>query len=140
MSLRTLMSKEITSLPVTASVLDAAKFMTDMNVGSVIVMKGDTPSGILTDRDIVTKVLARDKDPKTTKIGDIMVSPAVTISEDKGIFDATKMLSTHRVRRLPIVDAKGKIVGVIALDDLLIVLGQEMQNIASALKGELGIQ
>jgi len=140
MSLGTLMSKEITSLPITATVDCAAKFMTDMNVGSVIVMKGDTPVGVLTDRDIVTKVLAQDKEPKATKIKDIMVSPAVTISEDKGIFDATKLLSSHRIRRLPVVDAKGKLVGVIALDDLLIVLGQEMQNISSALKGELGIQ
>jgi predicted transcriptional regulator len=63
MALRALMSKDITSLPCTATVLDAAKFMTDMNVGSVIVMEDETTCGILTDRDIVTKVVSQGKDP-----------------------------------------------------------------------------
>lgn len=139
MALSALMSKDITSLPSTATVLDAAKFMTDMNVGSVIVMKDGAPSGIITDRDITTKVLAQGKDPKATSIGEIMVSPAITVSEDKGLFDVTTLFSTHHVRRLPVVDKSGKLVGLIALDDVLILLGQEMQSIAGALKGELGI-
>ena len=139
MSLKALMSKDITSLPVSATVLDAAKFMTDMNVGSVIVVKDAAPSGILTDRDIVTKVLAQGRNPLTTKIGEIMASPPVTVSEDQGIFDVSTLFSTHHVRRLPVVDKNGKLVGVIALDDVLILLGQEMQNIAGALRGELGI-
>jgi signal-transduction protein with cAMP-binding, CBS, and nucleotidyltransferase domain len=139
MSLNALMSKDITSLPATATVVDAAKFMTDMNVGSVIIMKGGAPSGILTDRDIATKVLAQGKNPLTTKIEEIMISPAVTVTHEQGIFDVTKLFSTHRVRRLPVVDKNGKLVGVIALDDVLILLGQEMQNIAGALRGELGV-
>jgi CBS domain-containing protein len=138
MSLKPLMTKEITSLPLTATALDAAKYMTDMNVGSVIVVDNDKPSGILTDRDIVTKVLSRDKDPKTTRIRDIMTSPAVTISEDRDIIDITRLMSERGIRRFPVVDANGKIIGVISLDDVLVFLGQEMQNIATALKTELG--
>jgi signal-transduction protein with cAMP-binding, CBS, and nucleotidyltransferase domain len=95
MALKQLMIKDVTSLPTYATVLDAAKFMTDMNVGTVIVTVEDIPSGLITDRDIVTKVLAQGKDPKTTKIEEIMITPVVTISEDKGIFDATKLMSTH---------------------------------------------
>ncbi|MDA8214824.1 MAG: CBS domain-containing protein [Nitrospiraceae bacterium] len=138
MSLKPLMTKELTSLPSTATVLDAAKYMTDMNVGSVIVVDDDKPSGILTDRDIVTKVLVQGKDPKTTKVGEIMTSPAVTISEDKDIIDVTRLMSSHKIRRFPVVDANGKLIGVITLDDILIFLGQEMQNVATALKTELG--
>jgi CBS domain-containing protein len=138
MSLKPLMTKEITSLPSTATVLDAAKFMTDMNVGSVVVAEDDKPSGILTDRDIVTKVLVQGKDPKMTRVGEIMTSPAVTISEDKDIIDVTRLMSSHKIRRFPVVDANGKLIGVITLDDILIFLGQEMQNIATALKTELG--
>jgi CBS domain-containing protein len=138
MSLKPLMTKEITSLPSTATVLDAAKYMTDMNVGSVIVVDNDKPSGILTDRDIVTKVLSRDKDPKTINIRDIMTSPAVTISEDRDIIDVTRLMSERGIRRFPVVDANGKIIGVITLDDVLVFLGQEMQNVATALKTELG--
>jgi signal-transduction protein with cAMP-binding, CBS, and nucleotidyltransferase domain len=139
MALRDLMIKDVTSLPPTASVVDAAKFMADMNVGSVIVMKDNSPAGFLTDRDIVTKVLAQGKDPKTTKISEIMVAPVVTISEDKGIFDVIRLMSTNGIRRVPVVDSNGKLVGFIALDDVLVLLGQEMQNIAMALKAELGI-
>jgi CBS domain-containing protein len=138
MSLKPLMTKEITSLPSTATALDAAKYMTDMNVGSVVVVEDDKPSGILTDRDIVTKVLVQGKDPKTTKVGEIMTSPAVTISEDRDIIDVTRLMSERGIRRFPVVDANGKIIGVITLDDVLVFLGQEMQNIATALKTELG--
>ncbi|TNF55951.1 CBS domain-containing protein [bacterium] len=137
MALKQLMIKDVTSLPTYATVLDAAKFMTDMNVGTVIVTVEDIPSGLITDRDIVTKVLAQGKDPNTTKIEEVMVTPVVTISEDKGIFDVTKLMSTHGIRRFPVVDAKGKLVGVIALDDLMVLLGEEMKNIAGALRAEL---
>jgi CBS domain-containing protein len=137
MALKQLMIKDVTSLPTYATVLDAAKFMTGMNVGTVIVTVEDIPSGLITDRDIVTKVLAQGKDPKTTKIEEVMITPVVTISEDKGIFDVTKLMSTHGIRRFPVVDSKGKLVGVIALDDVMVLLGEEMKNIAGALRAEL---
>jgi len=138
MSLKALMTEDVTYLPATASVLDAAQFMVNMNVGSVIVTDDkDSPTGLITDRDVVAKVLALEKDSKTTKIGEIMVSPVVTISEDKGIFDATEVMSTHGIRRLPVTDANGKLTGVISLDDVLVLLGNEMQNVAATLKKEL---
>jgi signal-transduction protein with cAMP-binding, CBS, and nucleotidyltransferase domain len=138
MSLKALMTEDVTYLPATASVLDAAQFMVNMNVGSVIVTDDkDSPSGLITDRDVVTKVLALEKDSKTTKIGEIMVSPVVTISEDKGILDATQLMSTHGIRRLPVTDANGTLTGVISLDDVLVLLGNEMQNVAATLKKEL---
>jgi CBS domain-containing protein len=114
--------------------------MTDMNVGSVIIVKDDVPSGILTDRDIVAKVLAQDKDPKSMRVEEIMRVPDVSIVEDKDIVDATKLMANHAIRRLPVVDAGGKLVGVISLDDVLILMGQEMQNIAAALKGEIEVK
>ncbi len=138
MSLKPLMTEEVTSLPPNATVLDAAKFMTDMNVGSVVVVDGDKPIGILTDRDIMTKVVVERKDPQTVKVKDIMASPVVTISVEKDIVDVTKLMSTHGVRRFPVVDSDGRIIGVIALDDILVFLGEELQNIATALKCELG--
>lgn len=138
MSIKSLMTSDITSLPSTATALDAAKFMTDMNVGTIIVTEGDKPSGMLTDRDVVTKVLSQGKDPSRTKINEIMVSPVVTVSEDKDIVDVTQMMSTHGIRRLSVVDASGKLSGVVSLDDVLIMLGKEMQNVAGSLKKELG--
>jgi predicted transcriptional regulator len=60
------------------------------------------------------------------------------IREDKGIFDAVKVLAEHRVRRLPVVDGEGQLTGIIALDDVLMLLGNEMGQVASALSRELG--
>jgi predicted transcriptional regulator len=138
MSIELLMSKEVTSLPRDASVLDAAKFMTDMNVGSLVVVEdGNRPVGILTDRDIMTKATAMEKDLRTLKVSDIMVSPVVTVTADKDIAEVTDLMHTHKVRRFPVVE-DGRTIGVIALDDILVFLGKEMQDIATALKAELG--
>jgi CBS domain-containing protein len=134
MSLREIMSKDITSLPKAATVSDAAKFMTDMNVGSVIIVEDDKPLGLLTDRDIVSKVIAYGKDYKTTAIGEVMASPIITVSEEKDIVEVTKLMSFHGIRRLPVVDAGGKVVGVVSLHDILVILGREMQYVANALK------
>ncbi|UCH45942.1 MAG: CBS domain-containing protein [Nitrospiraceae bacterium] len=137
MSLKSIMIEDITALPSTASVLDAAKFMTDMNVGSVIVTDDDRPSGMITDRDVVAKVIAQGKDSSMTMISEIMVSPVVSIAEDKDIVDATQLMSNHGIRRLPITNTGGKLVGVVSLDDVLVQLGMEMQNIATTLKKEI---
>lgn len=138
MSIKFLMTKEVTSLPRDATVLDAAKFMTDMNVGSVVVVEdGNKPVGILTDRDIMTKAIALEKDPRALRVRDIMISPVVTVSADKDIEDVTNLMNTHKVRRFPVVE-NGRLIGVIALDDILVFLGKEMQDIATALKVELG--
>lgn len=139
MSLVHLMTKEITSLPETATALDAAKYMTDMNVGSVIITdEKNKPVGIITDRDITTKIVATEKDPKTVKLKDIMCSPVVTIHVGKDLIDATKLMGEYWVRRLPVVNDEGKVAGVLSLDDVLIFLSQEIQNIANALKREIG--
>ena len=138
MSLMQLMTKEVTSLPTTAPVLDAAKFMTDMNVGSVVVVDDGKPVGILTDRDITTKVVVKERDPHTVKVKDIMASPVVTISVEKDVIDATKLMCNNKVRRFPVVDSGGKLVGLLSLDDILIFLGQEMEDIAICLKSEIG--
>jgi CBS domain-containing protein len=138
MSLMHLMTKEVTSLPKTAPVLDAARFMTDMNVGSVVIVEdGNRPVGILTDRDIMTKVVVGEKDPHAVKVADIMATPVVTIPADRDVVDATKLMCSNKIRRFPVVDSAGKLIGVLSLDDILMFLGREMQDIATCLKSEL---
>lgn len=138
MALEKLMSKDVTSLPERASIMDAAKFMTDMNVGSVVVVDGGKPLGLLTDRDIITKVVIEGKDPSRLKLSDVMTRPAISIAAHKEVSDATKLMSEAGVRRLPVVDGGGKLVGVVSLDDILLVLGDEMEDIANTLRCELG--
>jgi CBS domain-containing protein len=113
--------------------------MWSRKVGALVVT-GETgkPVGILTDRDIVVRVVALGKDPAKVQVGGIIRRNPTVIREEQGIRDAAKILSRRGVRRLPVVDAKGKLAGIVARDDLLMLLGSEMGHIASALASELG--
>jgi CBS domain-containing protein len=86
----------------------------------------------------MTKIVAGEKDPHTVTVKDIMAKPVVPIPVDKDLIDATKLMCSHKVRRFPVVDSDGKLLGVLSLDDILIFVGQEMQDIATGLKCEPG--
>jgi len=111
--------------------------MHDKSIGTVVVVDGSRPRGILTDRDIAMAVAADGRRP-SAHVGEIMHSNPTVIQEDRGIFDAVKMLAERGIRRLPVVDGQGRLTGIIALDDVLMLLGSEMGHVASALSRELG--
>lgn len=135
--LRQVCTKPVVTLSAEAPISEAARLMHDRNVGAVVIVDGSRPRGIVTDRDIAVAVAADGKRP-STHVGEIMhVNPAV-IREDQGILDAVKMLSERGIRRLPVVDGQGRLTGIIALDDILMLLGTEMSQVASALSRELG--
>jgi CBS domain-containing protein len=113
--------------------------MQSRKVGAVVVVNGSgTPVGVLTDRDITVKVVAQGADPGSVRVGTLVRRKPTVIREDAGILDATKLLSRRGIRRLPVVNKMGKLVGIIALDDLLMLLGSELGHIASTLANELG--
>ena len=129
--------------PVTASpdttVREAAHRMWTRKVGAVVVVSGrGRPIGVLTDRDIAVKVVAQGGDPAVVRVGSLIARKPTVIHESAGILDATKLLSRRGVRRLPVVSDSGKLVGIISLDDLLMLLGSELGHIASTLASELG--
>jgi len=105
------------SPPVTAlfsdSVMSIAEKMFTNNIGSVIIMSGGLPSGIVTERDIVRCLVKDRKDPMKTRAQDIMSSPLVTIEADKTLKDAIQMMRDKNVRRLA-VTKKGRLIGVIS--------------------------
>lgn len=105
------------SPPVTAlfsdSVMSIADKMFTNNIGSVIIMSGGLPSGIVTERDIVRCLVKDRKDPMKTRAQDIMSSPLVTIEADKTLKDAIQMMRDKNVRRLA-VTKKGRLIGVIS--------------------------
>lgn len=101
-------------------------------------MNGSKPRGVLTDRDIAVSVVAEGLDPETTLVGDVMRGNPAVIREDRGVLDAVKAFSDHGVRRLPVIDKHGKLTGIVALDDLLMLFGTEMGHVATAVSKELG--
>ena len=134
-----LCSKPVVTVSPDATIHEAAHRMWTRKVGALVVTdENGKPLGILTDRDIVIRVVAAGRDPAKVQVGSVIRRHATVIREDQGILDATKILSRRGVRRLPVVAENGKVVGIMALDDLLMLLGAEMGHIASALASELG--
>lgn len=117
---RDIMSADCTCVGENESVLDAAARLAELDVGALpICGEDDRLKGMLTDRDIVTKVLARRRDPQATRAGEIASGDGtvVTIGADDPITEALATMSRNRVRRLPVIDGK-RLVGIISQADI----------------------
>lgn len=114
---RDVMTKDPVSLPADASVTQAAKAMSDYRIGTVIVMEGNTPCGIVTDRDITVRAVAVESDPKTTKLGDICSKTVAAVRPDQSVDDVMQLMRSHDVKRV-LVMADSKLEGIVSLGDL----------------------
>lgn len=130
-------TKPVVTATAQMTVDQAARAMRSKNVGALVIVNAGRPVGMLTDRDIVVEVVARGMDPKEVRVGDVMVKKPVTIRQDLGIFDAARTFAKTGVRRLPVVTASGVLVGVITMDDVVMLLGNEMGHMAGALSAGL---
>jgi CBS domain-containing protein len=100
------------------TVADAAKRLAELNVGAMpICGEDDRLKGMLTDRDIVVKVVAQGKDPSTTKAGELGQGKPVTIGADDSVDEALRTMSEHKVRRLPVIDGHD-LIGIVSQADL----------------------
>ena len=115
---RLVMRREILSTNHDTSVQEAAEQMQDHGVGSLLVKNGKAAVGILTETDIVQKVVAEGMDPATTLVGDVMSTPLITVEAKQSVVDADEMMERHHIRHL-VVSEKGKVVGVVSVRDLL---------------------
>jgi CBS domain-containing protein len=130
-------TKPVVTASVQMTVEQAARVMRSKNVGALVVVNAGRPVGMLTDRDVAVEVVATGMDPDTARVGDVMHKKPITIREDLGIFDAARVFAKTGVRRLPVVTKSGVLVGVIAVDDLIMLLGNEMGHMAGALSAGL---
>ena len=117
-SARDVMSSDCTCIGASESVLDAARKLKDLNVGSMpICGEDDRLKGMLTDRDIVVKVLAEGRDPAATTAGELGEGKPVTIGADDPIDEALQTMAQHQVRRLPVIDGQ-QLVGIVSQADI----------------------
>ena len=117
---RDIMSDDCTCIGENDTVLDAAKKLAELDVGSLpICGEDDRLKGMLTDRDIVVKVLAEGKDPSSVKAGDLGVGDGktITIGADDSVDEALATMARHQVRRLPVIDGK-QLVGIVSQADV----------------------
>ena len=117
--IRELMTPNPMALPGTASVHEAARAMRDAQIGDVIVIENNEVCGIVTDRDLVVRILAEAKDPATTTLADICSHSLVTVTPTDSVEEAVRLMRTHAIRRLPVVDG-GQAVGIVSLGDLAV--------------------
>jgi CBS domain-containing protein len=117
-SIRELMSPNPRSVDSGQTVLDAARIMRDEDVGIVPIVEGDRLVGTVTDRDITIRVVAEEKDPKSTRAQEIASTDLVTIDPQQDLDEALRLMAKHQVRRLPVVEEDGRLVGVLAQADV----------------------
>src|SRR6266511_3114402 len=96
----------------------AAKMLKDEDVGIAPIVEGDQLIGVLTDRDIAIKVVAEGKDPKSTTVREVASTNVVTIDPQQDLDEALRLMAQHQIRRLPVVEEDGKIVGILAQADV----------------------
>jgi CBS domain-containing protein len=116
---------------------EAAHRMTAHSVGCVVVVREGALHGILTDRDIVVRGVRTELDLARTTVGELMSRPLVTIDPDADVADAIALMAGKGIRRLPVVDADGDLVGVLSLDDLAAVVGNHVALLRTALTATL---
>lgn len=97
---------------------EAAHYMKDMNVGILPVVEGDSLVGVITDRDIVVRALAEDRDPANMRVEEIMSREAFTCRADADLEEAVRIMENGHVRRLLVTDGQGRCVGVVSLGDI----------------------
>jgi predicted transcriptional regulator len=122
------------------SAADAARLMREHHVGSLVVLDppqaGGRPAGLVTDRDIAVGIVALGLDAERTPVEGIMRPGVARIEETEGIGRALELMKSEGVRRLPVVDSAGALVGIIAADDLLELFAEQMSGLAGMLSRE----
>jgi len=117
------------------AITDVAARLESENVGAVVITDGDEPTGIVTDRDVALSVANHD-DVSSLTAEDVMESDPVTIHEDEEAIELSRTIGEHGVRRIPIVDDEGSLVGIASLDDLVATIGEQLEEVSDTIEAQ----
>jgi len=112
-------SRSVITVPRTATVMEAIEVMAAARVGSVVVVSADQVDGMFSERDVMLRVVMEGRDPRNTKVQEVMTTPVHTISRMTSGENALKMMFQQHIRHLPVVDENGKAQGIVGMRDLL---------------------
>jgi CBS domain-containing protein len=133
-------SREVVYIRRDESVAAAARLMREAHVGCLVVADENNgkrmPAGMLTDRDITVAVVAPGLDAETILAGDIMSPELLCLNEDAGIAEAVELMRLRGIRRFPVTDSEGSLVGLLASDDILSLLAEEISGLAGMVSRE----
>jgi CBS domain-containing protein len=139
MKLGTMFVREVVTARPKDALAKVAELMEQHNVGTVVVAEQDRPVGIVTDRDLALAVCRRAVSPEE-HVQKVMTCPVSTMRHNEGIYKATQRMMELAVRRLPVVDEVGRLVGLVSLDDLLLLLSRELHNMAEGIRAEMSVK
>ena len=126
-SVRDAMTENPRSIGASASVVEAARLMRDEHIGSLPITDDEKLVGMITDRDITTRVVAEAADPKMTSVGDVVSRDLISVEPDEELEEAVQLMASHQVRRLPVVE-NGRLVGIVAQADVALTLRENEQR------------
>jgi CBS domain-containing protein len=133
-------NREVIIVQRSNTILEAAQLMRQHHVGDVVVVEEQggirIPVGIVTDRDLVVEIMAPAIDQNVITVGDIMAPELATVKENAGMFETIEYMRAKGVRRVPVVDKGGGLVGILTLDDLLELLAEELLSLARLVRHE----
>jgi CBS domain-containing protein len=119
---------------------EAARLMRDHHVGSLVVvvnrLSERVPVGMLTDRDLTIAVLAKDLDPRTLRVSEVMGSELYTLREQDSVTDALRLMRERGVRRLPVLTHSGALAGILTIDDVLDIVAEQLSDVVHAIERE----
>lgn len=134
MKIREICNRDVAVIGRKESLYEAARRMRDSHVGSLVVIdekeERPIPVGILTDRDILIQVLSQGVSPRGISVEDIMVTDLLAVRDEDDVFETIQQMRKKGVRRVPVVDSTGTLVGILTLDDLLEFLSKELKNLS----------
>ena len=144
MNVADVMTRNVTFVTEDASLVDVARTMREDHVGDVVVTRrgepGNRPIGILTDRDIVIQVVAEDAPLDSLSAGDAMSRELVTVQDNASLAEAASQMGQHGIRRLPVTDQDGLLIGLLSMDDVLAQLGSLLDNLADVVRFQQQIE
>lgn len=136
MSIKSICAEHVVCVSPERSITEAAALMRRHHVGALVVTEGAeegnlSPVGMITDRDIVLEVVAPSRDAQKTFVREVMTNHPVTINSGVGIYEALKVMQRSGVKRAPITDESGYVVGVVSTDDIIELLAEELSEIST---------
>ena len=142
MNVSEIMTTNVATAEPDSTLEEVATMMKDENVGAIPVVDGDELVGIVTDRDIVVRCIAEGKDPSECEVEQIVTEDLETVSPDDDVRRAAEIMQRRQIRRLPVCDADGKLVGMLSLGDIAVkqsndgVSGETLEQVSQGVKGE----
>ncbi|MEM0084100.1 MAG: CBS domain-containing protein [Candidatus Methanomethylicia archaeon] len=124
--------REVKTIEEEETVMKAADIMSQYNIGCLVVTKDGKPTGIITERDLLKRVIVPCLDPRTTKVSKVMSKPLIYGDPDMDLVYAAKFMVNHNIKRLPIMD-KGKLVGIVTFTDILRTLPEVVKDLEDLL-------